>query len=237
MLLEGVRQWPGIAQRQIMPSGISIDVSEMCVMLQQLLYANAPADVTTGVLKHAGMYSLLEVQERAAKKGAYYASMIVDEAVDSRIWFYPPALMATEKVQGLNRENVKHSSLPDLLSAAVNMNANNSKLPIVKAVRGSARCPLITVLALCCTSSSLLGPFPCVSSARFRSALCALDTAHIASAATVLPIHFLCADCASNAARCNAYFSEPALICANCAASRQTSACIPFADHALHLIS
>jgi hypothetical protein len=188
MLLEGIRQWPGIAQCQILPSGISIDASEMCVMLQQLLYANAPAHVTTGVLKHAGLYSLLEVQQRAAKQGVYYANMIADEAVDSRIWFYPPALMAAEKVQGLNRENVKNSSLPGLLSAAVNINANNSKLPIIKAVRGSARRPSITVLALCCTSSLLLGPFPCVSSARFRSALRALDTAHIASAATVLPI-------------------------------------------------
>jgi hypothetical protein len=88
------------------------------------------------VLEHTDSYSLLNTSERAACKGVYYADKVLDGCVDSKLWFYPPALMAAEKVEGLNRENVKSSSLPDLLSAAVNMNANNSKREIIKSVRG-----------------------------------------------------------------------------------------------------
>jgi hypothetical protein len=140
MLLEGIKQWPTIGRlSEVTASGGRLDVSEICVMLQQLLYANAPADVIAGVLGHTAMYSLSGIARRhpsSFRRGSCYEDWVLDQWVDSKLWFYPPALMAAEKVEGLNREAVRNSSLPDVLSAAVNMNANNSKLAVIKAVRG-----------------------------------------------------------------------------------------------------
>jgi hypothetical protein len=152
MLLEGIKQWPAVYEdAYCMPApipGMYVDASPLCVLLQQLLYAGAPADVMSGVISHLStsmvpLFGRYGSNNRSRHMPADYDS----DWLSLKLWFCPPALMGTaEGVAGMQREDVRSSKLPDLLSAAVNMNAGNSKLPIIKAV--SVTCSLQMKVAM-----------------------------------------------------------------------------------------
>lgn len=142
MLLEGIKQWPAIFEDYITPSkslGLYVDGSPLCVLLQQLLYADAPVHVMSEVFSHVTKYTVAGLSDSGIKPGRSFMRHFPGACYSLQLWFAPPALMAEQGALDTHqREDVKRSKLPDLLSAAVAMNTGGSKLPVIKAVSADA---------------------------------------------------------------------------------------------------
>jgi hypothetical protein len=146
-VLEGIKQWPTSFDMFSVPlptPGMYLDRSPLCLLLQQLLYAAAPAHVMSEVLSYITIFASSS-QNSSSSSSRGMPMSFADPWYSLKLWFAPPAVMAAEGVEGMQREDAKSSKLPDLLSAAISMNTGNSKLAIIKAVSSAGSGVVVVV--------------------------------------------------------------------------------------------
>lgn len=117
MLQEGVRQWPEAFQQsapyapdRFEPAWGCPDTSGFALVLQQLLFYEAPPSVFAAVVSHAAASK----KPRPVFGGMFHPTDTFWTGY--YVWFFPIAQMVMEGVERLQRRN---STRPDVLSLAV----------------------------------------------------------------------------------------------------------------------